>query len=94
LRRSFLSSESNDVFAGCQPQYPDLQGYFNIDIIGVQAVFVTTRHLPVLTRHAPAAYSVIEEIVEGFFGLRQNVVGSVMSIFLKEFGRCAGLQKG
>src|ERR1700690_2133814 len=59
-------SESNDVFTDCQPQYPDLQGYFNPDSTGLQAVFTTTRHLPDLTRHLPVAYSVIEEIVEGF----------------------------
>jgi hypothetical protein len=28
--------------------------------------FFTIRHLPDLTRHLPAYYSVIEEIVEGF----------------------------
>jgi hypothetical protein len=59
-------SESNDIFTGCQPQYPDLQGYFNIDSKGLQAIFVTTRHLQALTRHAHGTYSVIEEIVEGF----------------------------
>jgi hypothetical protein len=40
----------NDISAGCQPQYPDLQGDFKIDSKGVQAVFGTTRHLPALTR--------------------------------------------
>src|ERR1035437_3112944 len=59
-------SESNGVFTDCQPQYPDLQGNFNIDSKGLQEIFGTTRHLPDLTRHAHAAYSVIEEIVEGF----------------------------
>ena len=59
-------SESNEVFTGHQPQYPDLQGYFNAVFAGVQGVFVTIRHLSDLTRHAPATYSVIEEIVEGF----------------------------
>jgi hypothetical protein len=61
-------SESNAVFTGCQPQYPELQAYFNIDFTGLQAVFGTTRHLPDLTRRIPAAYSVIEEFVEGFVG--------------------------
>jgi hypothetical protein len=59
-------SESNDVLTGCQPQYPDLQGYFNIDSKGLQAVFGTTRHLPALTHRIHPTYSVIEEIVEGF----------------------------
>src|ERR1035437_892059 len=59
-------SESNGVFTDCQPQYPDLQGHFNIDSKGLQEIFGTTRHLPDLTRHIPAAYTVIEEIVEGF----------------------------
>jgi hypothetical protein len=59
-------SESNDVFAGCQPQYPDLQAHFNIDFKGLQTVFGTTRHLPDLTRRLYPAYSVIEEIIEGF----------------------------
>jgi hypothetical protein len=59
-------SESNEVFAVCQPQYPDLQGHFNIDFTSVQALFTITRHAPALTRHLPAAYSVIEEFVEGF----------------------------
>jgi hypothetical protein len=58
----------DDVFTGCQPQYPNLQGHFDIDSKGLQAVSVTTRHLPVLTRHAPATRTVIEEIVEGFVG--------------------------
>jgi hypothetical protein len=53
-------------FADCQPQCPDLQGDFNTGFTGVQAVFGTTHHLPALTRHLLAAYSVIEEIVEGF----------------------------
>jgi hypothetical protein len=34
--------------------------------IGVQQVFDTIRQLSDLTRHLPAGYSVIEEIVEGF----------------------------
>jgi hypothetical protein len=59
-------SESNDVFISHQPQYADLQGDFNIDSKGVQVVFGTTRNLPALTPHAHAAYSVIEEFVEGF----------------------------
>jgi hypothetical protein len=59
-------AESNDVFTGCQPQYPDLQGYFSIDYKRLQADLVTTRHLPALTPRAHAAYSVIEEFVEGF----------------------------
>jgi hypothetical protein len=59
-------SESDDAFTGCQPQYPDLQGCFNIDSTGLQEVFSTTRHLPDLTRHIHNAYSVIEEFVEGF----------------------------
>jgi hypothetical protein len=59
-------SESNDTFTGCQPQYHDLQGYFNIDSKGLQAVFTTTRYLPVLTRLLHPAHSVIEETVEGF----------------------------
>jgi len=58
--------ESNEVFTDCQPQCPDLQRHFNIDFTGLQAVFATTRCLPDLTRHMPAAYPVIEEIVEGF----------------------------
>jgi hypothetical protein len=59
-------SESNDVFAGCQPKYPDLQGHFNIDSKGLQAAFGTIRHLQDLTRHAHLPYSVIEEFVGGF----------------------------
>jgi hypothetical protein len=79
-------SESNDVFSGCQPQYPDLQGYFNIDFTGLQALFGTTRHTPDLTRHLHPAYSVIEEIVEGFvekfFGRLKNTKFSLLkSIF-------------
>jgi hypothetical protein len=67
--------ESNDTFNDCQPQYPNLRGYFNSDSKGVQAVFVTTRHLPALTRHAHPAYSVIEEIVEGFVeGILENTM--------------------
>jgi hypothetical protein len=59
-------SESNGVFTDCQPQYPDLQGYFSSGFTGVQALYETIRHLPDLTRHIPAAHTVIEEIVEGF----------------------------
>jgi hypothetical protein len=59
-------SESKEVLSGCQPQYPNLQGYFSFDYAGVHVDFSTTRHLPDLTRYKPAAYSVIEEIVEGF----------------------------
>jgi hypothetical protein len=59
-------SESNGAFTDCQPQYPDFQGYFNTGFTGVQAVFDTIRHIPGLTRRIPAAYPVIEEIVEGF----------------------------
>jgi hypothetical protein len=59
-------SESNDVFTDCQPQYPDLQGNFNIGFTRLQVVFRTTRHLPDLTLRLHPAYSVIEEIVEGF----------------------------
>jgi hypothetical protein len=58
--------ESNGVFVGCQPQYPDLKGNCSIDSKGLQEVFGTTRRLPALTRHAHPAYSVVEEIVEGF----------------------------
>jgi hypothetical protein len=43
-------SESNDVWNGCQPQYPDLQGKFNIDFTRLQGVWGTTRHIPGLTR--------------------------------------------
>ena len=57
---------SNEVFTDCQPQYPDLQGDYNADFTGVQAVFNTIRPLPDLTRHIPVVYPVIEEIVEGF----------------------------
>ena len=59
-------SESDDVFIGCQPQYPDLQGYFNIGFTAFQATFGTTHHAQALTRRAHSAYSVIEEFVEGF----------------------------
>jgi len=59
-------SESNAVFTGCQPQYPDLQGNSNPGFTGVQALFDATSQLSGLTRHLPAFYSVIEEIVEGF----------------------------
>src|ERR1035438_5053395 len=66
IRCQSKGSESNDVFTDYQPQYPDLQGDFNFDFTGVQAVFNTIRQLPDLIRHLPAYYSVIEEIVEGF----------------------------
>jgi len=74
-------SESNEVFTDGQPQYPDLQGHFNFDSKGLQAVSGTTRHLPALTRHAPGACSVIEEIVEGFvegfcMGMHQTLIRS------------------
>jgi hypothetical protein len=36
------------------------------DSKGLQVIFITIRYLPDLTRHLPVAYSVIEEIVEGF----------------------------
>jgi hypothetical protein len=64
LRRR--GSESNEVFTDCQPQYPDLQEDINADFTGLQEVSDTIRPLPDLTRHIPVAYSVIEEIVEGF----------------------------
>ena len=59
-------SESNEVFTDYQPQYPDLRGDFKPDFTGLQEVSNTTRQLPDLSRHTPAYYSVIEEIVEGF----------------------------
>jgi hypothetical protein len=59
--------ESNDIFIGCQRQYPNLLGYFNVDSKGPQEVFTTTRHLLAITRHAHPAHPVIEEFVEGFF---------------------------
>jgi hypothetical protein len=59
-------SESNEVFTDNQPQYPDLRGNINAVIKGVQEVSTTIRELPDLTRQSPVAYSVIEEIVEGF----------------------------
>jgi hypothetical protein len=68
--------ESNDAFTGCQPQYPDLRGCFNIDSKGLQEVFGTTRHASALTRHLPPAYSVIQEFVESF------VEGSYMNNYL------------
>src|ERR1035438_8211033 len=90
--------ESNAVFSGCQPQYPDLQGDFNTDFKWVQALFGTTRHLPALTRHIPGACSVIEEIVEdfveGFFGLRKNVVAFRRAFSSQKIHRCASFQKG
>jgi hypothetical protein len=59
-------SESNEVFTDNQPQYPDLQGYFTADFTGVQEVYGPICALPDLTHHIPTAYSVVEEIVEGF----------------------------
>jgi hypothetical protein len=59
-------SKSNGVFTGCQPQYPDLQGDFNVGFTGVQALLDTIQLNPPETRHTHAAYSVIEGIVEGF----------------------------
>ena len=56
----------NGAFTDCQPQYRDLQGYFNIGFTAFQALFDTIRLNPSHTRHLPAACSVIEEIVEGF----------------------------
>jgi len=58
--------ESEEVFTGCQPQYPDLKMNFTLDFKGPQAAFDTTRHAPALIRHLPAADTVIEEIVESF----------------------------
>jgi hypothetical protein len=75
-------SESNDVFTGCQPQYPDLPGYFNIDATGLHAVIGTARYLPAITRHTHAAYSVIEEIVEGFV---EVFLLSNLTIFIGDF---------
>jgi hypothetical protein len=66
LNQPRQGSESNAVFTDCQPQYPDLQGDFNADFTGLQEVSDTIRRLPDLTRHVHSAYSVIEEIVEGF----------------------------
>jgi hypothetical protein len=45
VSRKIRGSESNDVFTDCQPQYPDLQGDFNIDFTGVQTLFDTTLQL-------------------------------------------------
>jgi len=50
--------ESSDVFTNNQPQYPDLQGYFNADFTVVQEIFNTTRSLPHLTRRLHDYYSV------------------------------------
>jgi hypothetical protein len=63
LRRA---SESDDVFTDNQPQYPDLQGFFNTDFKEVQEVFGTIPSIPDLTRRLHPYHSVIEEIVEGF----------------------------
>jgi hypothetical protein len=73
-------SESNEVFIDYQPQYPDLQGYFNADFTGLQAVFSTIRSLPDLTRNLPAFYSVIEEIVEGFLDAAKESAGSASAV--------------
>jgi hypothetical protein len=81
-------SESNEVFTDCQPQYPDLQGYFNADFTEVQEVFNTIRQLPDLTRHLPVSYSVIEEIVEGF------VEGFFEADQQLRLGRCGGSLHG
>jgi hypothetical protein len=59
-------SESNGAFTDCQPQYPDLQGHFNIGFTELQSLSDTVRHMPNLTRRTPTTYSVIEEIIEGF----------------------------
>jgi hypothetical protein len=63
---TWRGSVSNEDFADCQPQYPDLQGEFNIGFKGLQEVSGTIRPNSPPTRHIPAAYPVIEEIVEGF----------------------------
>src|ERR1019366_2095706 len=52
----------NQHLSPMQPLLPRMY----ILTLRVQAVFVTTLHLPALTHHAHVAYSVIEEIVEGF----------------------------
>ena len=59
-------SESNGAFTDYQPRYPNLQGDFNAGFTGVQEVSNTIGPLPDLTRHLHPAYSIIEEIVEGF----------------------------
>jgi hypothetical protein len=59
-------SESKGAFTDYQPQCPDLQGDFNVGFTGVPALFETIRLNSPPARHTPAAYSVIEEIVEGF----------------------------
>ena len=48
------------------PQNPELQGDFRPVFIGVQAVFVTIRRIPVRSRQIPVFYSGIEAFVEGF----------------------------
>ncbi len=81
-------SESNGVFTDCQPQYPDLQGYFNTGFRVIQAVFNTTRPLPDLTRHIHPYYSVIEEIVEGFVeGFWPALASRRLSAFLLSRGQ-------
>jgi hypothetical protein len=66
LNQQRRGSETNEVFTDYQPQYPDLQAHLNAVFSGLQEVFTTIRQLPDLTPHLPVAYSVIEEIVEGF----------------------------
>jgi hypothetical protein len=51
-----LRPESNDAFAGCLPQYPNLQGDFNIDSKGLQAVFDTARHIHPTYSVSPADF--------------------------------------
>jgi len=57
---------ANEVFTDDEPQYPDLPGDINTVFKGVREVSATIRALPGLTRQSPVAYSVIEEIIEGF----------------------------
>ena len=54
-------SESNGIFTDNQPQYPDLQGIFNTDSIGVQALFGTIRPLPALN---PSTYPVCTRLLK------------------------------
>jgi hypothetical protein len=76
-------SQSLVPVTDCQPQYPDLQGDFNADFTGLQAVFNTIRSLPDLTRHLHAYYSVIEEFVEGFVeGFLGTVIGLMLVVAL------------
>ena len=81
-------SESKDVFTDCQPQYPDLQGDFNADFTGLQEVSDPIRQLPNLTRHVPAASSVIEEIVEGFVESFLIRLGQSQTNHLSRFCEC------